>query len=234
MRTQSGRPNDAQSRTTKPCGRSARRKRAPSQTWTSTKLAIDGSTWTRVCDEGSRFVDVRFGRGLQSCQAGPQGAGVDAPGWPYSVHRARHLGRREKIAKAQAGQRLILGHRAQDDQVAELQERLAAPAVVDEWRVGFVEHQQPIGVLPEQLLDLSWPAVVAGGIVRVTHEQCPHGSGITGVGDLDGRRADDARGTGVFAKRRPDDADPVASAQRGECDEPHQLGRAIAQHHLLG
>src|SRR5579859_3510851 len=124
-----------------------------------------------MCDEASRLLDVSFGCGLQSRQASAQSTRVDTPGWPYSVHRARHLGLREKIAKAQAGQRLILGHRAKDDQVAELQQRLATPAVVDEWRVGFVEHKQAIGLLCEQVLNLRWPAVLAAGIVRIAHEQ---------------------------------------------------------------
>ena len=120
IRTCSGSPNEAQSRTHTRCSRSSRRRTvAASPTRTSRKLAADAvhgsprqASWRRRYSRPARAA----ARPRSTCPGSASAAipalrgGVDAPTVLEASHPLHHGAGREQVAEPEAGERVVLGH----------------------------------------------------------------------------------------------------------------------------
>ena len=139
-RTCSGRPNDVQSRTRQPrASRSRRERPAASPAWMRKKPAVVGSVVQprsrRPATRRSRSRDEQRDRprrgASRSASAARPAAWAQAltlQGGAAARSAAASTRRGDRVAQAQAGEAPVLGHRAQDDEVAGVQQTRAPTA----------------------------------------------------------------------------------------------------------
>ena len=106
-----------------------------------------------------------FGNGGDSSGLG---RAVDAPTVLEAPHPPDDFFGGQHIAQAQAGQRVVLGHRAEQGDVAQRQQRGRVPRLFDEGDVGFIQRQYADA--PHCFGDASHlfiPQIDPGGVVGV-------------------------------------------------------------------
>jgi hypothetical protein len=115
------------------------------------------------------------------------------------------------------------------------QQRLAWPGVLYEGDKGLVQHEQTVGLVSEESLDLTQIAGGSRWIVRLTYEQDARARSEVErlLADFARLCTDRARGSRILAECWAGDRHRVAGAQHGEADQPQELGRAIAQRDLV-